>query len=180
MKKSNVTVFALGGTIAITESPIGGVVPTLPGDMLVKAVPPLAELANIETESFRRVLAHTCSSVAIEQAVAKGVRGIVVTQDTDTIEETGCCALSVLDCDTRSTAILILIDATLQSGKLSLASPGEGCALSPSDFTRLRSLGGSGRACHAGEREHTQVVTHPIPPSAEVLGDKGYVKKRTQ
>lgn len=106
MKKPVVTVFALGGTIAMTESPEGGVVPTLTGDMLVKAVPPLAELADIETESFRQIPgAHLryddlqALAVAIEQAVARGVRGIVVTQGTDTIEETAFALDRLLDCD---------------------------------------------------------------------------------
>lgn len=106
MALPNVKVFALGGTIAMTESADGGVVPTLTGDMLVKAVPGLADVANIESVSFRQIpSAHLgyddlqALAIAIAQAVAGGADGIVVTQGTDTIEETAFALDRLLDCD---------------------------------------------------------------------------------
>lgn len=90
-----VTVLALGGTIAMTGDGAGGVVPKLTGEMLVAAVPQLGRIARVEGRSFRQLpgahlqfedledLART-----IGQLAAAGQRGIVVTQGTDTIEET--------------------------------------------------------------------------------------------
>lgn len=106
MALPNVRVFALGGTIAMTESTAGGVVPTLTGDMLVKAVPALADVANIESVSFRQIPGAHLSyddlqalAIAIEQAVANGAHGIVVTQGTDTIEETAFALDRLVGCD---------------------------------------------------------------------------------
>lgn len=103
----NINVFALGGTIAMTESAEGGVLPTLTGDMLIKAVPQLASLANIETVSFRQIPgAHLdyddlqALAIAIDEAVSQGAHGIVVTQGTDTIEETAFALDRLVDCDT--------------------------------------------------------------------------------
>ncbi|WP_397473100.1 asparaginase [Pusillimonas sp.] len=106
MALPTVKVFALGGTIAMTESPDGGVVPTLTGEMLIKAVPALAELAKLETVSFRQIPGAHLSyddllalAGAIEKAVAEGASGVVVTQGTDTIEETAFALDRLVDCD---------------------------------------------------------------------------------
>ncbi|GDY30493.1 asparaginase [Gandjariella thermophila] len=91
-----VVVFGLGGTIAMTASDAGGVVPALSADELVAAVPGLAETGiAVEVEDFRRVPGASLSfddiaalSSAVRGRLAGGVDGVVVTQGTDTIEET--------------------------------------------------------------------------------------------
>lgn len=91
-----VHVFALGGTIAMTRADAGeGVRPQLTAEALVASVPQLADIARIEAASFRQLpSAHLhlddviALAEAIEQAVAQGAHGVVVTQGTDTIEET--------------------------------------------------------------------------------------------
>lgn len=97
MDRPVVTVLALGGTIAMTKGAGGGagVVPTLSGDHLVAAVPALAELAAIDAQSFRQLpSAHLqyqdleALAQTIRALAAQGRRGVVVTQGTDTIEET--------------------------------------------------------------------------------------------
>jgi L-asparaginase len=91
-----VLVIGLGGTIAMTMAETGGVTPTLSIQQLVDAVPGLADLAvDLETLSFR---AKPGASLTIEdlveligvirKALASGVAGVVITQGTDTIEET--------------------------------------------------------------------------------------------
>lgn len=91
-----VVVFGLGGTIAMTSTAGGGVVPALSADQLVAAVPGLAESGiSIEVQDFRRVPGAslttddlTALSTAIEARLAAGTDGVVITQGTDTIEET--------------------------------------------------------------------------------------------
>jgi L-asparaginase len=96
-----VTVFSLGGTIASTGSPEmpgdgpGGVAPRLGARELVAAVPQLRGIADVETVAFRQVPSSdlTMSDVValaaeIGRRFEAGAAGAVVTQGTDTIEET--------------------------------------------------------------------------------------------
>jgi L-asparaginase len=94
--RPKVAVFSLGGTIAMSGDGTGGVVPALSGAQLLAAVPDL-DRAGIEIEvhdvtnvpgasvAFEDVIAV---SRAIRERIADGVDGAVVTQGTDTIEET--------------------------------------------------------------------------------------------
>lgn len=106
MTKPVITVLSLGGTIAMTQSAQGGVVPTLSGEMLVAAVPALREIAQIEARSFRQLPgAHLQFedledlAEAISAINALGHRGVVVTQGTDTIEESAFVLDRLLDVD---------------------------------------------------------------------------------
>jgi L-asparaginase len=90
-----VLVVSLGGTIAMTDTAAGAVAPALDGDDLVAAVPGLDREANIRTDSFRRIPgAHLSADDVLDLARRLGdelesdVDGIVITQGTDTIEET--------------------------------------------------------------------------------------------
>jgi L-asparaginase len=89
-----VSVLALGGTIASTGAG-AGVTPSLTADQLVQSVPRLAEVAQIDAETFRQVpspelTVEDLSALAreIEERLSRGVTGVVVTQGTNTIEET--------------------------------------------------------------------------------------------
>jgi L-asparaginase len=88
-----VAVLSLGGTIASAGT--GGVTPRLSADDLVAAVPDLHDVAVLETATVRQVPSGdlTLTDVAelaaeIGRRLAGGADGIVVTQGTDTIEET--------------------------------------------------------------------------------------------
>ena len=90
-----VTVFSLGGTIASTSAGGGGVVPQLGARELVDAVPQLREVAGLETVAFRQTASGDLTFgdlVALAGEITKrfeaGDAGVVVTQGTDTIEET--------------------------------------------------------------------------------------------
>jgi L-asparaginase len=94
-----VSLFALGGTIAMTGS--NGVIPALLADQLVATAPGLDMIAALDAQSFRQVPgAHLgfvdieALAAAIEEKLAAGVVGVVITQGTDTIEETA----FALDC----------------------------------------------------------------------------------
>ena len=92
MSKPRIHVLALGGTIA-TKPDVGGVMQMGAGaDDLVKAVPLLGTLADIEAETVLRVGSHSLSFDQIHALAAKIVSSkadsVIVTQGTDTLEET--------------------------------------------------------------------------------------------
>lgn len=103
VQRARVLVVSLGGTIASTsENSANGVVPQLTAQDLVDVVPGLHEVADIETLSFRQLPSGDLTLVdvvalaqIIKVRLAEGVDGVVVTQGTDTIEETSF-ALDVL------------------------------------------------------------------------------------
>src|SRR5437763_205800 len=87
-----VQLVATGGTIAMTGSPAR---PALSGADLVAAVPELAELAEVRVDQLSNVPgvnldppAMARALAAASGAVADGAGGAVITQGTDTIEET--------------------------------------------------------------------------------------------
>ena len=89
-----VSVLALGGTIASTGAG-AGVTPKLTAEQLVQSVPGLAEVARIRAETFRQVPSPELTLVdlsalaqEIAHRIAAGDAGVVVTQGTNTIEET--------------------------------------------------------------------------------------------
>jgi L-asparaginase len=89
-------VFSLGGTIAMTAQRDGTVAPALTGEQLLDAVPQIKKLGyELRVESFRQKPGASLTyddlfelSDTIAAAVDAGATGIVVTQGTDTIEET--------------------------------------------------------------------------------------------
>jgi L-asparaginase len=93
--KSSVAVFGLGGTIAMTQSPDGGVAPALSASQLLAAVPGLSDLhAGLRAVDFRQKPGASLTFpdlfelvTAISDALDSGCAGAVVTQGTDTIEE---------------------------------------------------------------------------------------------
>jgi L-asparaginase len=90
-----VTVLSLGGTISSTDSGGKGVEPTLTGEALVADVPEIAEVAEVSATSFRQAASGELTlddlvelASEIEDRIDEGASGAVVTQGTDTIEET--------------------------------------------------------------------------------------------
>jgi L-asparaginase len=90
-----VAVLSLGGTISSTNTGGGrGVVPTLTGEALVEDVPQIAEVAEVSAASFRQVASSELTvddlvelAAEITRLMDEGASGVVVTQGTDTIEE---------------------------------------------------------------------------------------------
>jgi L-asparaginase len=90
--KPRIHVLALGGTIATRPDASGAMQMGLGADDLVAAVPRLKDVAEIEAETVSRVGSHSLSFDDIHALAAKirGLKadGVVVTQGTDTLEET--------------------------------------------------------------------------------------------
>ncbi|MGW5050704.1 asparaginase [Actinokineospora sp. NPDC004072] len=91
---ARVVVFSLGGTIAMGPGGGQGVVPALSAADLVAAVPGLVGV-DLEVVDFRRVPGASVAvgdvralAAEVEAVLAAGADGVVVTQGTDTIEET--------------------------------------------------------------------------------------------
>ena len=109
-----VVVFSLGGTIASTNAggeTAGGVTPRLGARDLVEAVPQLQEVAELATVSFRQVASSDLTlqdlialATQITNCFEAGAGGAVVTQGTDTIEETSF-ALDLLVRDHRPVVV---------------------------------------------------------------------------
>jgi L-asparaginase len=98
-----VAVLSLGGTISSTQTEGGsGVAPSLTGEALVEDVLEISAVAAVSTESFRQVPGSELTledlielATEIEGRIDEGATGVVVTQGTDTIEET-CFVLDLL------------------------------------------------------------------------------------
>ncbi|NUO55871.1 MAG: asparaginase [Hamadaea sp.] len=90
-----VAVIGVGGTIAMVPTSDGGVSPQLTAADLVQAVPGLAEHGDrLRVVDFRRMPGAWLSfadlddlRTAVDQAIAGGAAGVVVTTGTDSIEE---------------------------------------------------------------------------------------------
>ncbi|WP_277455299.1 asparaginase [Janibacter sp. DB-40] len=95
MNAPRIGVAALGGTIAMTSESGRGVTPTLAADDLIGAVPRLGEVADITATTLATWPSASVTSADLtsviewaDDRVAAGASGIVVTQGTDSIEET--------------------------------------------------------------------------------------------
>lgn len=94
MMRPRVHVLALGGTIAMTGPGGHHITPRLGAEELVRAVPGLTDVAEVTSEQLRQVpstaLTLTDLLVAarrVRSALDAGADGVVITQGTDTLEE---------------------------------------------------------------------------------------------
>src|SRR5918997_3008752 len=85
----------MGGTISSVDTGGKGVEPTLTGEALVSDVPEIAGVAEVSAESFRQASSGELRVEDLAELAAEisgridgGAAGAVVTQGTDTIEET--------------------------------------------------------------------------------------------
>jgi L-asparaginase len=117
MSKPRIHVLALGGTIATRPDASGAMQMGLGADDLVAAVPLLGKIADIEAETVSRVGSHSLSFDQIHALAARirslKVDGVVVTQGTDTLEETGFLLDLLLDLD-----IPVIVTAAMRNPAL--------------------------------------------------------------
>lgn len=93
MKK--IAIGTLGGTIAMTADRFGHMQPTLTSDNLIKSVPDLNNIADIHAQTLMQIPSGSLSFKILfeiiewaKQQINAGAKGIVLTQGTDTLEET--------------------------------------------------------------------------------------------
>lgn len=118
-RPGQLAVFTLGGTIASMPAGDSGATPTLTANDLVAAVPQLSDVAPLQARSFRQspsgdlviddllALAREITALAIA-----GTRGFVITQGTDTLEESA----YLLDLTTSTDAPVVLTGAMRNPG----------------------------------------------------------------
>jgi L-asparaginase len=103
MSKPRIHILALGGTIATWPDASGAMQMGLGADDLVAAVPLLGKIADIEAETISRVGSHSLSFDQIHALAAKikslKADGVIMTQGTDTLEETAFLLDLLLDLD---------------------------------------------------------------------------------
>ena len=124
--RPEVVVFALGGTIAFTASDGGEARLSLDAADLVAGVPDLAPLLAVRPVTFRSVPSAdlTFADLAelareIDAAIAAGASGAVVTQGTDTLEESA----YALDCLVTTQAPVVVTGAMRNAGQLGADGP---------------------------------------------------------
>jgi L-asparaginase len=120
MALPRIHVLALGGTIATRPDPSGAMQMGLGADDLVAAVPLLAKVAEVKAETVSRVGSHSLTFDQIG-ALAARIRtldadGVIVTQGTDTLEETAFLLDLLVDRD-----IPVIVTAAMRNP--SLTSP---------------------------------------------------------
>ena len=94
MRKPKVALGSLGGTIAMTDRTGRGLEPTLGAVGLLEALPDLAQAATIEPETLALLPGASLGYKELlsalgwaQEAVDAGATGVVLTQGTDTLEE---------------------------------------------------------------------------------------------
>jgi L-asparaginase len=95
MPLPKILMVSLGGTITMTQSSGGGITPTLSAVDLVRSVPAIVDVAELETASPMRLPGPSLPleglvelAATLERRLASDLDGAVVIQGTDTIEET--------------------------------------------------------------------------------------------
>lgn len=106
MKRARVSLLSMGGTIAMTGEKGERVVPTLASESLLAGLPQISEIGDIESASVRQVPgAHLVQddllelATMIESRFEAGTDGVIVTQGTDTLEESAFALDSILPGD---------------------------------------------------------------------------------
>jgi L-asparaginase len=122
-KKPVIQVFALGGTIAMTPGASAGVIPRLKASDLVAAVPGIDALADIQAETLAQKgsanLSFELIAGVVSRAAACDADAVVVTQGTDSMEESAFLA-SVMY---RGDKPIIFTGAMRAPGQLSADGP---------------------------------------------------------
>ncbi|MEO7009796.1 MAG: asparaginase [Caldimonas sp.] len=180
MSRPKILLVSLGGTITMTRSAAGGIAPSLSAADLLRAVPGIEAVAEIETAS---PLSMPGASLSIDNVLAvaamadarfaDGVDGIVVIQGTDTIEETA----FLLDLVVRSEKPVVVTGA--MRGPEAAGADGPANILAATIVAALRDAVGLGtlvvlndeiHAARFVQKSHTALPSAFTSPLAGPLG----------
>ncbi|MFG3024086.1 asparaginase [Streptomyces sp. NPDC048254] len=182
----SVLVLALGGTIAMTPTAsVSGVTPTLTGSDLVAAIPGLQDIA-VTAEDFRKLPGASLTNSDIvdlvcrlEHANREGVDGIVVTQGTDTLEETA----FLTDLYYRGSAPVVFTGAMRSAASAGADGPANLlAAVQTATCTRAREHGVLvvlGDEIHAARHVRKMHTTSPAAFSSPATGPLGHLVEGT-
>lgn len=143
---AKVAILSLGGTIAMgANAPKGGVTPSLTVNDLISAVPAVSEIADLEAIQICNLPSPEISfkelSLVLDEVNVfekKGFDGVVITQGTDTIEETSW----VLDLCSNTSMPVIVTGA--------MRNPTQAGADGPANLLAAIQVAASGAAKDAG------------------------------
>ena len=181
-----VTVLSLGGTISSTKSGGPGVTPKLTGEELVEAVPELSGVASVSAASFRQMPSAELTmddvvalSEEIKDRLDGGAAGIVVTQGTDTIEETSFVLDLLVDRDKPVVVTVAMRNPTLPGadGPANLL-----CAVRVAASEPARGLGTLvvfNDEIHAARYVQKTHTSNPATFSSPWVGPLGWISEET-
>lgn len=96
MLRAKISIATLGGTLSMQRTtPGAGITPALGGEALLASIPELNDLAELQVESLGLLPSASMDFEFLlsvlswaKRQVAQGAQGVVITQGTDTLEET--------------------------------------------------------------------------------------------
>lgn len=170
MALPRVLLVSTGGTITMTGSAGGGIAPTLTGADLVRAVPELAQRAELEVLTYSTLPGPSLAlrdlvriAELVDARMNEGFAGAVVVQGTDTIEETA----FVLDTLVASDRPVVVTGA--MRGAAAPGADGPANLLAAVTVASSASAAGLGALAVLNDEVHSArhvQKSHTSPPSA--------------
>lgn len=147
MDLPKLAIAALGGTVSMQARNAGeGVIPTVSGETLLACVPELATLARVSVETLGLLPSASLSFEALlsvlswaKYQVEQGACGVVITQGTDTLEETAVFFDYLWDCD-EPLVLTGAMRSAKQAGADGPANLLDACRVALADSSRQRGV----------------------------------------
>jgi L-asparaginase len=147
MDLPKLAIAALGGTVSMQARNAGeGVIPTVSGETLLAAVPELSALARVTVETLGLLPSASLSFEILlsvlswaKYQVEQGARGVVITQGTDTLEETAAFFDYLWDCD-EPLVLTGAMRSAKQAGADGPANLLDACRVALADCSRQRGV----------------------------------------
>ena len=182
--RPRVAVFALGGTIASSAESGQAATVRITGAELLSGIPQAADVADVDVQSVRMLPSGDLRLAdlfelrsLIEQALAGGADGAVVTQGTDTLEETSYAVELLTTCDAPVAFTGAMRNSSLpgSDGPANLLA-----AIRVAASPRARGLGTVvvfNDEIHASRHVRKCLTTSPSTFASPLIGPVGYVSE---
>jgi L-asparaginase len=147
MDLPKLAIAALGGTVSMQARHVGeGVIPTVSGETLLESVPQLMTLARVTVETLGLLPSASLNFDFLLSAlswakyqVQQGAKGVVITQGTDTLEETALFFDYLWDCD-EPLVLTGAMRSAKQAGADGPANLLDACRVALADESRQRGV----------------------------------------